>query len=185
MITILPLDRYLTRHPIVSALLYVALVIALFLIVFFALADVAARHRILQNSAETLARLKAHVPHSASEAITTDSGPAGSPFLEGPTVTVASAALLQRITSAISRVGGSVVSSEVAPQGVHSKDGYVRVIVSCEIEQAVLQDLLYDFEAGKPFLFVDQLVVQAPSTATEGGRMRVLLGLSGLWRAAQ
>jgi general secretion pathway protein M len=185
MITILPLDRYLTRHPRVSALLYVALVIALFLIVFFALADVAARHRLLQNSVETLARLKAHVPRSASEPRTADSGPAGSPFLEGPTVTVASAALLQRITSAISRVGGSVVSSEVAPQGVHSKDGYVRVIVTCEIEQSVLQDLLYDFEAGKPFLFVDQLVVQTPSTATEGGRMRVLLGLSGLWRAAQ
>jgi general secretion pathway protein M len=38
-----------------------------------------------------------------------------------------------------------------------------------------------------PFLFVDQLVVQAPQASTgeeSGGRMRVLLGVSGQWQGA-
>ena len=30
-----------------------------------------------------------------------------------------------------------------------------------------------------PFLFVDELVVQAPSASAEGGKLRVLLGVSG------
>ena len=44
------------------------------------------------------------------------------------------------------------------------------MIASCEIEQPQLQQLLYDLEAGMPFLFVDQLVVQTPLTASGSGR---------------
>ena len=40
-----------------------------------------------------------------------------------------------------------------------------------------------------PFLFVDQLVVQAPEggTGTDagGGKMRVLLGVSGQWQGGK
>ena len=50
---------------------------------------------------------------------------------------------------------------------------------SFEIEPTRLQPLLYDLEAGMPFLFVDELVVQAPSTANDSGKLRVLLGVSG------
>ena len=59
--------------------------------------------------------------------------------MAGQTVTIASAALLQRVTDAISRAGGNVVSSEVAPQDSHSADGFVRIIATCEIEQKALQ----------------------------------------------
>jgi general secretion pathway protein M len=47
--------------------------------------------------------------------------------------------------------------------------------------------LLYDIEAGMPFLFIDQLVVQAPGTfATSGeGKLRILLGVSGQWQGAK
>ena len=38
----------------------------------------------------------------------------------------------------------------------------ISLMASCEIEQPALQQLLYDLEAGMPFLFVDQLVAQAP-----------------------
>jgi general secretion pathway protein M len=50
-----------------------------------------------------------------------------------------------------------------------------------------VQPLLYDLEAGMPFLFIDQLVVQAPQAGTgeEGSRMRVLLAVSGQWQGAQ
>jgi general secretion pathway protein M len=40
-----------------------------------------------------------------------------------------------------------------------------------------------------PFLFVDQLVIQAPEAGAgpegTGGRMRVLLGVSGQWQGAK
>jgi general secretion pathway protein M len=76
-----------------------------------------------------------------------------------------------------------VLSSQVELEGAEAKNGYISLIASCEIEQPALQQLLYDLEAGMPFLFVDQLVAQAPlpTTAGKGERMRVLLAVSGLW----
>ena len=83
----------------------------------------------------------------------------------------------------ITKLGGNVLSSQVDLDGAQSKNGFVGLIASCEIEQPALQQLLYDLEAGMPYLFVDQLVAQAPvPTAGRGGeRMRVLLAVSGLW----
>ena len=96
--------------------------------------------------------------------------PVGSPFLGGETITVGGAALLQRVAGAITRVGGSVQSSQVDLQGPKSKDGYITLLISCEMEQANLQKLLYDLEAGMPFLFVDQLVVQGPQEFDRRGQ---------------
>ena len=108
-------------------------------------------------------------------------------MLEGPTVTVAGASLLQRVTGAVTKVGGNILSSQVELQGIQAKAGFVGVITSCELDQPSLQKLLYDLEAGMPFLFVDQLVVQAPvaSSANQEGRMRILLAVSGQWQGAK
>ena len=69
-------------------------------------------------------------------------------------------------------------------QGVQAKDGFVSVLASCELDHAALQRLLYDLEAGMPFLFIEQMVAQSPQTAApqEGGRMRLLLAVSGRWQ---
>jgi general secretion pathway protein M len=110
----------------------------------------------------------------------------GSPFLEGQTVTVAGAALQQRIGSAVKAVGGNVLSSQMDLQGTDAKKGYVSLTASCEVDQPALQQLLYDVEAGMPFLFIDQLTVQAPqATGAEVARMRVLIGVSGQWQGAR
>jgi general secretion pathway protein M len=55
------------------------------------------------------------------------------------------------------------------------------------MEQPALQKLLYDLEAGMPFLFVDQLVVQAPVTLTTSGdgRLHVLIAVSGQWQGTK
>lgn len=175
-----PIHRYLTRYPSTAALSYVAFVIALALMALFALLDIAERHRAVNASAEVLARLERRAPSFSSESNwTADSIPAGSPFLEGQTVTMASAALLQQITAAITGAGGRIVSSEVRPQGERSGDAFIRVVANCELEEGALLHLLYGIEAGMPFLFIDQFVAEAP--ANEGGRMHVLLGISGLW----
>jgi len=54
------------------------------------------------------------------------------------------------------------------------------------MEQPALQKLLYDLEAGMPFLFIDQLDVQVPQTTALNengfGRVKVVLGVSGQWQ---
>jgi general secretion pathway protein M len=181
-----PIDRYLTRHPYFSVGVYGALIAVLCLTTLLLLADVVEQYRARNAALDALAQLNGRVQASSLKSGTTnESWPPGSPFLEGQTVTIASAALLQRITTAITRFGGTIVSSEIEPQKPQSKDGYITAVATCEIEQAALQQLLYDIEAGMPFLFVEQLAVETPSLPTEGERMRVRLGISGLWPSAK
>jgi general secretion pathway protein M len=59
------------------------------------------------------------------------------------------------------------------------------MVASCEIDQPALQPLLYDLEAGMPFLFIDQFAVQAPANASREGKMRILLAVSAQWRGAK
>ena len=86
-------------------------------------------------------------------------------------------------------VGGTIQSSQVDVSGTLAKEGLVGLVVSCEMEQPSLQKLLYDLEAGMPYLFVDQLDVQVPQTTAvnEGGtgRIRVVLGVFGQWQGSK
>ena len=188
-----PIDHYLTRYSSCAALIYFALVIALASTALFASLEIVGRYRAVSASAEVLARLERRAPSLSSDSDwTEESVPAGSPFLDGQTVTTASAALLQQITAAITGAGGKVISSEVTSRGERggggapgerSGDAFVRVIANCELEEGALLHLLYDIEAGMPFLFVDQFVAEAPANAA--GKMHVLLGVSGLWMGAR
>jgi len=182
-----PIDPYLARFPAAAACAYVALVTTLLFVTWVAMGDILDRRQAVAAAADMLARLEGRKPTSKAADGGVDAGPApaGSPFLEGQTVTIAGAALLQRVASAVTQVGGSVLSSQVELQGTQSKDGFVNLIASCEIDHASLQPLLYDLEAGMPFLFIDQLVAQAPASTGEGGRTRVLLAVSGLWPGAK
>jgi general secretion pathway protein M len=173
------------HSPASAAFTYAAVVLAFAAIAVVAVADIVERYRSLGVSAEVLARLqtRATVPSSGTD-WPSEGTPPGSPFLEGPTVTVASAALLERLTSAVVRAGGDVVSFEVEPQSAQSKDGYVKAVATCELEQSRLRDLLHDLEAGMPFLFVDQFVAQAPVPPSDHGRLQVRLAVSGLWPGA-
>jgi general secretion pathway protein M len=182
-----PTDRYLARYPGAATLAYGLVLVVLLLVAWSALADVYGRYLDYAAAGELLDQIEGRKPMPAVGSTRTGSAPTGSPFLEGPTVTVAGASLQQRVTGAVTKVGGSVLSSQVDLEGSKAKQGYVSLVASCEVEQPALQQLLYDLEAGMPFLFLDQLVVQAPQATTgeEGGRMRVLLGVSGQWEGAR
>jgi general secretion pathway protein M len=184
MITPSALDRYVTRYPAIPVLIYIALVLSLLLTSFLLLIDTVDRYRAVERASEVLARLERRAPVAQIEP-SWDSAPPGSPFLAGETVTVASAALLERLTAAVARAGGTVASFAVEPQSADSKDGYVKVIANCEIDPEALQGLLYDLEAGMPFLFVEQLAAQAPQPNHIGGRMHLLVGASGMWLEAK
>jgi general secretion pathway protein M len=178
--------RKLLTTPLLAATLYLGISILLLFIIGSSLADILEKRGDVAASATMLEQLEGRRP-SAVRAQASGGGPSGSPFLEGATVTVAGAALLQHVTAAVTKLGGSVQSSQVDLQGTQSKTGFLTIIASCDIDQPGLQQLLYDVEAGMPFLFVDQLVVQAPASfaASGDGKLRILLAVSGQWRGAK
>jgi general secretion pathway protein M len=179
------LAKILAR-PVPAGVAYLGVVLFLLFVVASSLTDVWARRTNVASTAAMLEQLEARKP-ALARGHGDVSAPTGSPFLEGATVTVAGAALLQRVTGAITRLGGNVQSSQIDLQGTQSKTGFISMIASCDIDQPGLQRLLYDLEAGMPFLFVDQLVVQAPSNVAETGegKMRILLAVSGQWQGAK
>jgi general secretion pathway protein M len=169
-------------RPLLAVIGYVVAVVVLLALAWSGVAEIMERRASLAASADLLAQLEGRKAAAAQGGALQSQIPTGSPFLEGQTLTVAGAALLQRVADAVTKVGGNVVSSQVDVQGVQSKDGYVTVLASCELDHIALQRLLYDLEAGMPFLFIEQMVAQAPQTGSvETGRMRLLLSVAGRW----
>ncbi len=180
------ITRALTHSPLIAVTLYLALFGGLATTAGLSVSDIAGHRAELAQTMDLLDQLRGRKPHGAAPL-----SPAhpGTPFLEGPTVTVAGAALLQRVAAAVTNAGGTIQSSQVDVTGREAKDGYVGLIVSCEMEQPALQKLLYDLESGMPFLFVDQLDVQVPQTTTHdeaaAGKIRVVIGVSGQWQGSK
>jgi general secretion pathway protein M len=175
---------FLARFPAGAAILYIAVVVLFAITAWTTVGDIMERRSAVAATADILSQLEGRKP--ATPRALGDSQVAavpGSPLLEGATVTVGGANLLQRVAAAVTRLGGNIVYTQVDLQGTQSKEGFVSVTVSCEIEQPALQQLLYDLEAGMPFLFVDQLVAQGPAipgTMPEG-KLRVVISVSGQW----
>jgi general secretion pathway protein M len=179
------LRKSFTASHKVAAAAYAGVVIALLAMVVSSVVDILGQRAAVASSAALLEQFegrKASAPGGRSA----EAGmPSGSAFLEGATVTVAGAALLQRVASAVTKLGGNVLSSQLDVQGTHAKAGFVSMVASCELDQPALQPLIYDLEAGMPFLFVDQLTVQAPTTSSGEGKLRILLTVSGQWQGAK
>ncbi|MDA9479905.1 general secretion pathway protein GspM [Bradyrhizobium sp. CCBAU 65884] len=180
--------RALASSPLIAVTLYVAVAGALLLTAGLSIAEILAHRQALVQTSDLLDQFRGRKGGTKNAAAAMAEHP-GTPFLEGPTVTVAGANLLQRVAAAVGNVGGQIQSSQVDVSGAQAKDGFVGLVVSCELEQPALQRLLYDLEAGMPFLFVDQLDVQVPQTTAlsdaGAGRVRVILGVSGQWQAGK
>jgi general secretion pathway protein M len=179
--------RRLLTTPLPAAAIYLGAMILLLFVIGSSLTEVLSQRADVAASAAMLEQLEGRGPVAAGRQAPGVAGPSGSPFLEGATVTVAGAALLQHVTATVTRFGGNVLSSQVDLQGTRSKSGFLTVIVSCDIDQPSLQQLLYDVESGMPFLFVDQLAVQIPASLAESrdGKLRILLAVSGQWQGAK
>ncbi|MGB8401992.1 type II secretion system protein GspM [Bradyrhizobium sp.] len=180
--------RTLGRSPLIAVVLYVILVGGFIATACIAISDILDHMRALDQTSDLLERLQDRRGRGTAGASSPAAEHPGTPFLEGPTVTVAGATLLQHVASAVNAVGGTIQSSQL-DVATQAKDGFVGLLVSCEMEQPALQKVLYDLEVGMPFLFVDQLDVQAPQTAPASengeGRIRVVLGISGQWRGGK
>jgi general secretion pathway protein M len=62
---------------------------------------------------------------SLSSSIASNAGVSGSPFLDGQTITIAGAALQQRVEAAVAKAGGALMSSQVELDGPDAKNGFV------------------------------------------------------------
>lgn len=177
------ITRTLSQSPLIAVVLYLAVLGGLVFTSVTAIATIFDHQRALAQTSDLLDQLRGRKLRSPAQL---SAEHPGTPFLEGPTVTVAGAALLQRVAAAVGSAGGTIQSSQVDVLGKEAKDGFVGLVVSCEMEQPALQKVLYDLEAGMPFLFVDQLDVQVPQTTAKNeagsGRIRVMLGVSGQWQ---
>ncbi len=184
-----PVQKLFTRAHALPLLGYAALVMGLAVTTWLALASLAIDYADYTAAADLLDRLEGRKPSISRAGLAL--GMSGSPFLEGPTVEVAGAALQQRVVAAVKEAGGNVLSSQVDLQGSQAKQGYVSLSANCEVGQSALQQLLYDLESGMPFLFIDQLVVQVPQSGggagveSEAARMRVQIDVSGQWQVTK
>ncbi|CAL79975.1 putative General secretion pathway protein M, GspM [Bradyrhizobium sp. ORS 278] len=176
------LRRIFVGTPAVAALIYALTTVALIWLGASAVIDLAAKRDQLGDSSAQLAQFSGRKrPGAAGGSLAT---PGGSVFVEGRTVTIAGATLVQRLTEAVAKVGGNVLSTQVDLPAARATSNMISVVASCELEQPALQQLLYDLEAGLPFLFVDQLHVQQSlaEAASGAGRLRVLVTVSGQWQ---
>jgi general secretion pathway protein M len=178
------LRKSLVNSPAVAATAYAALVIVLLAIAISSLIDMLNQRASVAAAAAMLEQLEGRKVPAAGGRSGDASAPSGSAFLEGATVTVAGAALLQRVASAVTKAGGSIQSSQLDLQGPQAKTGFVSMVANCELDQSALQSLIYDLEAGMPFLFIDQLDIQV-ATGSGDGKLRFVLGVSGQWQGAK
>jgi general secretion pathway protein M len=179
--------KTIATSPIAAAAIYLGLVVVLLFAVATSIADVVGQADEVASSTNMLEQLEGRrtaAVRGSSDDVTI---PSGSAFLEGATVTIAGATLLERVAGAVTKFGGNILSTQLDLQGTQSRTGFLSMIASCEIDQSELQKLLYDLEAGMPFLFIDQLVIQTPLTSSGSGtvRLRLLLAVSGQWPSSK
>ncbi len=175
------------RREAVAVLVYVGVVSALLASSLWFVDDLWSRSSEIAAAQERLDQLTEHSRPRPSASIASDTSVNGSPFLDGRTITIAGAALAQRVGDAVTKAGGSLTSSQVELDGPEAKNGFVTLTANVDVAQAALQTVLYDIEAGMPFLFVDKLSIQSPEDfgEPESGRMRMTVSVVGQWRRSK
>ena len=140
-----------------------------------------------RDSAERRDRLIEDSRPRPTASSTSDTAANGSLFLDARTITIAGAALEQRIGAAVARAGGALISSQVELDGPEAKNGFVTLTATMKVAQPALQTILYDIEAGMPYLFVDKLSIQSPEDfgEPESGEMRMTMSIVGQWRPSE
>lgn len=163
---------------------YAGAVIAFLAVALFFVADLRDKEAEIAATQVQLDQLSERSRPGSPASIASNAGPGGSPFLDGKTITIAGAALQQRIEQAVAKAGGALMSSQVELDGPGAKNGFVGLTATMEASQPAVQTILYDIEGGMPYLFVDKLSVQSPEFfgEPESGRMRMTVGVVGQWQ---
>ena len=177
----------MSRRQALAVVAYVGVVIALLVGSLLLVADLHDKAAETAAAQMRLDQLSERSGPNLSASTDSNTGVSGSPFLDGRTITIAGAALQQRIEAAVAKAGGALMSSQVELDGPDAKNGFVGLTASMEVGQPAVQAILYDIEAGMPYLFVDKLSIQSPEVfgEPESGRMRMTIGVAGQWRSSE
>ncbi len=168
------------RRQVIAGTVYFMVLAALAAASVWLIDDLYAKWERVAAAQARLDAFAARSPGAASAALDANR----SPFLDGRTVTIAGAALEQRISEAVGKAGGELLSAQVELDGPEAKQGFIGLTTSVQVGQAALQDIVYDIEAGLPYLFIDKLSVQSPEDfgEPETGLMRITMTVAGQWR---
>ena len=175
------------RRQALAVVAYLGLVIALWAMSLLLVADLRDKAAGVAAAQMRLDQLSERSRPSLSASIASNAGVSGSPFLDGRTITIAGAALQQRVEATVAKAGGALMSSQVELDSPDAKSGFVGLTASVEVSQPAVQTVLYDIEAGMPYLFVDKLSIQSPDVfgEPESGRMRMTIKVAGQWRSSE
>src|SRR6202022_4622237 len=102
--------RNFLNQPLAAGGCFAVVMALLLFAIISPLADVISQRAEVTASTTMLEQFEGRRPETARNEAGGVAAPSGSPFLEGATVTVAGAALLQRVTAAVTKLGGSVLS---------------------------------------------------------------------------
>ena len=176
----------ISRRQALAIVAYAGVVIVLLAISLLLVVDLRDKAAEIAAAQMRLDELSERSRVNLSASIVPNAGVSGSPFLDGQTITVAGAALQQRVETAVAKAGGALMSSQVELDGPDAKKGFVGLTASMEVGQPTVQTILYDIEAGMPYLFVDKLSIQSPEVfgEPESGRMRMTIGVVGQWQSS-
>ncbi|TDX61390.1 general secretion pathway protein M [Methylosinus sp. sav-2] len=106
-------------------------------------------------------------------------------FLAAPTAALAGAQLQAYVTRLVAAQHAALTSSNAPPpMGKEAADA-VQLQATFDMELSALQALLYELEAGTPYVFVEAFSLQPLDGARRGGSqplLRVTLNLRAHWR---
>jgi general secretion pathway protein M len=177
------ISGFLRGSPLVAAVLYAVAVGLFATATYLAVSTMRDSVYSLEQAAQSLEQLQSTNGRSAPAAASNPNR--GNPLLDGSSLTVAGASLLQRVNAVIVGLGGSMQSSQVDATTLAKEDS-VSLLINCEMEQAALQKLLFNLETSTPFVFVDQLDIQASPASNENEKrpvlLRVTMNISARWQ---
>jgi general secretion pathway protein M len=138
----------------------------------------------LTERREALSHLEARA-RSGTHAQMKSEAPAAA-FLDGPTVGLAAAQLQAYLSQVAASQQATLISYGVEPTRREDSPDSVRVQATLDVGQMSLQSLLYQLESRTPYVFVDALALQPPSTAeqraAQAPNLRLTMSLHALWR---
>jgi general secretion pathway protein M len=140
----------------------------------------------LSQRQDVLSRLQARARPRTTQG--TPAKPTAAPaqaFLDAATPGLAGAAL-QAYVARLADQHAVLVSFGTQPTGGEDGADAVRIEASMDISLRELQVMLYQLEAGTPYVFVESMTIRATDTAAGVGAddapLRVTLGLRAPWR---
>ena len=114
-----------SRRPWLALLTYVILLVGLTAVAVAMISSLLDSYAALDKNRAILARLDRQMERGTQRQGAAGAAVNGPPFLIGKTITIAGAALQERVEAAVKKAGGNVLSSQIDLQGPRSAEGFV------------------------------------------------------------